>query len=306
MQPFTTHLHTETGYLTPTPPFDFARSLEFLGFFTPMQGEQTIASNVLTKAMYIEGQIVAFQLTSTGTVDAPQLEYTLFSEQPMSDAVKHAAIDRVSFFLSLGDDLRPFYQIRLDDPDFTPVVKELYGYHHVKFLTPFESACWAVLTQRNPRNIAQKMKQALAKTYSGSINVQDTTYQAFPEAAQLVDVSESELLTVVRNARKAEYLVAVSKAFHEVDEKFLRTGDYDQVEAWLRKIKGFGEWSASFVLLRGLGRMEQAPLSEKVLLEAVSRQYGHGRDLTRTEVAKFAERYGPYKGYWAHYLRVAS
>jgi len=54
MQPFTTHLHTETGYLTPTPPFDFARSLEFLGFFTPMQGEQTIASNVLTKAMYIE------------------------------------------------------------------------------------------------------------------------------------------------------------------------------------------------------------------------------------------------------------
>ena len=302
----TTHLYSETGYLTPTPPFDFARSLEFLGFFTPMQGEQTIASRKLTKAVSVEGQIVAFQLTSTGTVDAPQLEYTLFSEQPMSDTLKHAAIDRVSFFLSLDDDLRPFYQIGLDDPDFAPVVRELYGYHHVKFLTPFESACWAVLSQRNPRNIAQRMKQALARTYGGRINVQGTTYQVFPEAAQLIDVSESELLTVVRNARKVEYLVATFKAFHEVDEKFLRTGAYDEVEAWLRKIKGFGEWSTSFVLLRGLGRMEQVPLSEKVVLEAASRQYGHGQDLTRSEVAKLAERYGAYKGYWAHYLRVVA
>ncbi len=302
----TTHPHTETGYLTPTPPFDFGRSLDFLGFFPPMQGEQTVASRTLTKAVYVEGQITGFQLSSTGTIDAPKLEYTLFSEQPMSDSIKHAAIDRVSFFLSLDDDLRPFYQIGLDDPDFAPVIQELYGYHHVKFLTPFESACWAVLAQRNPRSIAQRMKQALAKTYGGRINVQGTTYQAFPEAAQLIDVSENELLTVVRNARKAEYLVAVIKAFHEVDEEFLRTGDYDEVEAWLRKIKGFGEWSASFVLLRGLGRMEHAPLSEKVLLEAASRQYGYGRDLTRSEVAKFAERYGAYKGYWAHYLRVAS
>jgi DNA-3-methyladenine glycosylase II len=202
--------------------------------------------------------------------------------------------------------LRPFYQIGLEDPDFAGVVQELYGYHHVKFLTPFESACWAVLSQRNPRNIAQRMKQALARTYGGRIDVEGTTYQVFPEAAQLVDVGYGELLTVVRNARKVEYLIATSKAFHEVDEKFLRSGDYEQVEAWLYEIKGFGEWSASFVLVRGLGRMEQAPLSEKVLLEAASRQYGHGQDLTRNEVAKVAERYGAYKGYWSHYLRVAS
>lgn len=306
MHHITTPLHTEAGYLTPTPPFDFARSLEFLGYFPPMQAEQTIASHILTKAVSVEGQVIAFQLTSTGTVDAPRLDYTFFSEQPMSEAVKHAALDRVSFFLSLDDDLRPFYQIGLEDPDFAGVVRELYGYHHVKFLTPFESACWAVLSQRNPRNIAQRMKQALAMTYGGRIDVQGTTYQVFPEAAQLVDVGEGELLMVVRNARKVEYLVAASKAFHEVDENFLRAGDYDQVEAWLHEIRGFGEWSASFVLVRGLGRMEQAPLSEKVLLEAASRQYGHGQDLTRNEVAKFAERYGAYKGYWSHYLRVAS
>src|SRR5207237_10423909 len=132
----------------------------------------TTSARALTKATYVEGQIISFQLTSAGTVDAPKLEYTLFSEQPISDAVKHTAVDRVSFFLSLDDDLRPFYQIGLDDPDFAPIVQELYGYHQVKFLTPFESACWAVLKLRNPNNIVQSIYDVLTSTYGGFISVQ--------------------------------------------------------------------------------------------------------------------------------------
>jgi DNA-3-methyladenine glycosylase II len=299
-------LYTETGSLNPTSPFDFSKSLNFLGDFMPMQGEQTIDARTLTKAVYVQGQLIAFQLTSSGTVEAPRLEYTLFSEQPITASLKEAALDRISFFLSLQDDLQPFYHVGREDPDFAPIVQELYGYHHVKFLTPFECACWTVLAQRNPKHMALRMKQAMEETYSGSINVNKTTYRAFPEATQLADVRESELLTVVRNARKAEYLIAVIRAFSEVDEQFLRTGDYSEVATWLYNIRGLGEWSTSFVMLRGLGRMEQVPLTEKPLLEAASRAYGHGRDLSRADVAQLAERYGPYQGYWAHYLRVGA
>jgi DNA-3-methyladenine glycosylase II len=306
MQPAKTQLYTRTGHLTPTPPFDFAKSLHFLGSFQPMHGEQSFAANTLTKAVYAAGQLVIFQLTSIGTIEEPQLEYTLFSDQPISDSVMSGAADHISFFLSLNDDLRPFYQIGLEDPDFAPVVQDLYGYHQVKFLTPFEVACWAILTQRNQMHISQRMKRALVEQYGGSLQVQGITYWAFPEAARLAHVNESELLAVVRNARKAEYLVSVIQAFNEVDEHFLRTADYDEVAAWLQDIRGFGEWSASFVLLRGLGRMKKVPLGEKKLLEAASRLYGHGSDLTRAEVEKIAESYGPYKGYWAHYVRVGS
>jgi DNA-3-methyladenine glycosylase II len=306
MQPITTQFYTETGHLIPTPPFDFAKSLNFLGSFAPMQGEQTLATSTLTKAVYIEGQIIAFQLTSVGTVEEPMLEYILFSDQPIRNSVKSRAVDSISFFLSLNDDLCPFYRIGREDSDFAPIVQELYGYHQVKFLTPFEVACWAVLVQRNPLNIAQKMKQALIESYGGGITLQGTTYWAFPEATRLVHANESELLAAVRNARKAEYLVAVIRAFSEVDEHFLRTADYDEVATWLHSIRGFGEWSVSFVLLRGLGRMEKVPVSEKKIMAAASRLYGHGRDLTRTEVEKIVERYGPYKGYWAHYMRVGS
>src|SRR5207248_9144213 len=133
-------------------------------------------------AVYVEGQVIGFQLMSTGTVDAPELQCTLFSEQPISEKIKSAALDRITFFLSLHDDLRPFYQIASNDTDFAPSVQELYGYHQVKFLTPFENACWAVLTQRNPMNMSQRMKQALIEAYGGSIDIQGTVYHAFPEA----------------------------------------------------------------------------------------------------------------------------
>jgi DNA-3-methyladenine glycosylase II len=297
---------TEQGYLTAVPPFDFAKSLDFLGYFAAMQTEQVIVASSLTKAVYVVGQLVAFRLTSVGTIEEPKLAYTLYSDYPLAETIKDAALDRISFFLSLDDDLRPLYQMARADADFAPIVQDLYGYHQVRFLTPFENACWAALAQRNTQTVARRMKRALTETYGGSIRVQGETYWAFPEASRLAQLSEDELVAVVHNARKAEYLLAVIKAFNEVDEHFLRTADYEEVAARLQHIRGFGEWSVGFVMLRGLGRMERVPLAEKHLLEAASRAYGHGKELSRSEIVKIAERYGVYQGYWAHYLRVGS
>src|SRR6266508_4138566 len=76
-----------------------------------------------------------------------------------------------------------------------------------------------------------------------------------------------------------------------------RAAPYAEVEDWLRAIKGLGAWSATFVLLRGLGRMDQLPVGEARLGEAVAKVYG--RALLDTELAAIAERYGAYRGYWA-------
>ena len=158
-------MYTESGILIPTPPFDFDKSLNFLGVFMPTKQEQTVSSHTLTKAISIDGQTIVFQLISSGTIENPQLEYTLFSEKPISEETQSAVVERMTFFLSLRDDLQPFYRIGREDADFAPIIEILYGYHQVKFLTPFENACWAVLTQRNPMKIAQKTKQALIEKY---------------------------------------------------------------------------------------------------------------------------------------------
>lgn len=298
-------LHTTTVQIDPAPPFDFAKSLDFLGEFAPTRREQTIVARRLAKAINVAGRAVLFQLSSSGSIDAPQLECALVAEQPLSEAARRAAIDRVRFYLSLDDDLRPFYDLGRADPAFAPILEALYGYHQVKFPTPFEAACWAILTQRTPMSIAGRVKQALLDRYGVQIEVAGARYQAFPEPARIAALSADDLAEACDNRRKAEYLLGLAAALAATDEAWLRTAPYAEVETWLRAQNGIGPWSASFVLLRGLGRAEQAPLSEKRLLDAVGRRYADGRALSEREVAEIARPYGPWQGYWAHYLRVA-
>lgn len=296
-------MHIAHGALTPTPPFDFEKSLDFLGLFAPMEGEQTLAARALAKAVLVGGQIVVFEAAAAGSVEQPRLEYRLHSDGPIDDAVRRAAEDRIAFFLSLEDDLRPFYAAGLEDAAFAPLIRRLYGYHQVKFITPFENACWAVLTQRNPIPIAKTIKQALSEHYGASLELGGRRYWAFPDAARLAAADPAELLALAGNPRRAEYLLALAEAFSGADEAWLRCAPYAEVAAWLRAIKGMGPWSVTFVMLRGLGRMEQLPVGEARLGQAAARVYG--RALSAAELEAVAERYGAWKGYWAHYLRVA-
>ena len=219
--------------------------------------------------------------------------------------MRDAAVDRISFFLSLADDLGNFYRIGYGDVDFAPVLQGLYGLHQVKFLTPFESASWAVLSQRYPAAAAQRTKQAITEKFGTSLEMNGQRYVAFPEPYRLAYVSEPDLGAIVKNQRKTQFLIGVAKAFAEKDERFLRTAKYDEVEKWLSQIQGIGDWSSKLILLRGLGRMEKIAV-EKRLLRAASKVYGRGRILTQSVLDQMAEKYGPWKGYWAYYLRTAS
>src|SRR5437016_805850 len=226
--------YSEEGSLRPNPPFDFAKSLDFLGVFPPMREDQTISELLMTKSVRVGGRAIVFQLKPTGTIKMPGLKYTLFADHPFSRGLTEVVIDRISFFLSLSDDLDQFYRIAINDSSFASILQKLYGLHQVKFLTPFESACWAVLSQRNQLSAAWKAKQALLERLGTSLEVKGHVYSTFPEPGQLADASREELKALIKHERREEYLSNVIRAFNEVDERFLRTTEYDKVEEWLR------------------------------------------------------------------------
>ena len=176
----------------------------------------------------------------------------------------------------------------------------------MKFLTPFENACWAILSQRNLISVALRMKQNLAKHFKNSLEVDGQEFSAFPEAEQVSRLSTDEINDLVHNERKAECLSAVASAFERVNEEWLRTAPYAEAEKWLRSIKGIGEWSASFILLRGLGRLEEVPVSEMKLQQAAGQVYRQGHRVTQEDLVELGQPYGIWRGYWAHYLRVGA
>lgn len=299
-------LNSISGTLTPRAPFDFAKTLGFLYGFGPTAGEQALAIDSVTKALTLHGRAVAFEVRSVGTVEQPELTYTLFSEQPLSEAEHATVADRIRFFLSLDDDLQPFYSIGRADAGFAPVIERLYGLHQPKFLTPFEIACWAVLGQRIPWRVAHGAKMALVTRWGTSIALPDETYAAFPEPQQLARAQPDELASIVRNERKVEYLRAVIQFFLHADEQFLRYGDYDEVAAQIRAIKGIGEWSSYFILLRGLGRMERVSVTDRELGKAASHIYNNGQPLTPGEMQRLLDQYSTTQGHWAFYIRNAT
>jgi DNA-3-methyladenine glycosylase II len=126
----------------------------------------------------------------------------------------------------------------------------------------------------------------------------------FPEPSNLLAAS-AEIPQLVPNKRKAEYLFFVAEALSKVEEQWLRTAPYEDVYDWLTGIKGIGDWSANFVMIRGLGRMEELSNIESQLALDVSRIYvGKDEPMTNEKVCEIAEKYGKWKGYWAYYLRI--
>jgi DNA-3-methyladenine glycosylase II len=291
-----------TGELRCRAPFELRHSLAFLGGFGPMRDEQRIARGVLTKAVMVQGQAVVwrvFQLQPDGDRAAPGLRCALYSERPIDADTDRAAVERLAFFLSTDEDLGPFYAMAARDAALAPVVQRLRGLHHVKFPSPFEAACWGVLNQRIGVAASRRMKDAISQTLGARVTVDGAAYFAFPEAAEVARCAEGRLSALLGSDRKAKAVHAVSRAFANVRDAFLRDADHDELKAWLEGIYGVGPFTTGFVLYRGLGRFERVPMSPKFTLAA---QKVYGRALSSSDLLRLFERYGPWGGQWALYV----
>ena len=291
-------MQSKTGTLDAVEPYDFDRSLDFLQGFGPMSGEQSVEGGSATKAIMAEGRVVAVRVRKGKK--AATVDYELFSVEPISSKLADSMQDRTSFFLSLKDDVKPFYSIAKDkDPKFYPIIERAWGLHQVKFPSFLEIACWALINQRIQRPIALRIKRSLTEKYGGSIEVDGKVYWAFPDRSRLEGSSAKELLELTRNQRITQRLVSLTSMLEELDEGFLKTAPFDKAKERLERVRGVGEWSSQFILFRGLGRMGRLQqINLRPLGETIEKVYGpEGR--SPEEVNK---TYGSWAGYWSLYL----
>jgi DNA-3-methyladenine glycosylase II len=292
--------HESQLTITVREPFEWAHSLRFIGGFPPAQGEQAIDGTRLVKAWRLAGQTVAAQIQPAAG-GGPALDVTLASPAPVTGEVRRAAADRVSFYLSADDDLRAFDETARQDPGFAPVAARLRGYHQVKFGSPAENLVWAILAQRSPMRVAREAKLRLMQHLNEPVSAFGSELLPFPSLEQLAALPEAELAGLVGSERKGAYLAGTARRLLDIDESFLRHGDHEQVRQALLTLPGVGPWSAVFVMIRGLGRMELLP-QDPELVRVASKAYG--RALAPADLVSLAEPYAPYQGYWAHYLRA--
>lgn len=299
-------LHTAWFALQPSAPFDFEKALEHLGSTSPFQRDVSIGPGCLTRAIMVEGLPMVARVTSTGTPDAPGLRCVLWAGVAINSSLSATAARQIRTFLGIEDDVAGFYSIAENDEAMAPLVRQFYGYHQLRFPTPFEAACWAVLTQHNHWSIARKMKETLTRELGPTLVVEGLEYRAFPGPAQLLTAGPQAVGWLIKNERRTASLLAAAAAFADIDTVFLAEAPQADVERWLRSISGIGPWSANFVLIRGLGRMEVTPLIDQSLMRAAYEVYGPDRIRRTEDVVSIAARYGRFQGYWVHCLRLRS
>jgi DNA-3-methyladenine glycosylase II len=294
-------LQTASLTLLPKAPFDFQHTLTFLQEHKANGIVRNILENELRFATNVLGKPIAFFVKSTGTVKKPKLELNLYAKK-LDDSIISVAQKQLSFYLSLEDDLTPFYNLAEKDAAFKPVVKALYGYHQVKFPSLFTCMCWALVTQRTPNSFAYLTMQRFCEFLGDALIVDGERYTTFPEAKKFLRARD-KVLIATNNTRKTDRLMEIAREYITLDEIALRAAPYDEALRVVKKLKGLGQWSAEYILLRGLGKYERTGWTDTVILESISHLYTGGFSISEGDAKRLAEHYGWYQGLWFHYLK---
>ncbi|WP_129114614.1 DNA-3-methyladenine glycosylase family protein [Halegenticoccus tardaugens] len=291
-----------------TRPFDFGESLAFLAGFAPCADDVVLAGRRLVVGGFVPEPFVARVAAADGTrpddatggsADAGALAVDVEWLDESGD--EGTVVDRLRGHLSLDDDLRPLYAAAADDPPFARVVGGLHGYHHVRFPTPFEAACWAALSRRSPLPTARELKRDLVEACGRIASVDGGSIQLFPTPRMVLSDAE-DVRTALGNERTSGTILSAAERFVSAD---LAALDDEDLVAALVDVPGFDDWAAEFVAIRGFGRMRLLPRADDRLRIAVADLYDLGRGAASDEdLRHLSDRYGSQRGYWAHYVRV--
>ena len=223
----------------------------------------------------------------------------LSSHQPnweMSQRVAAGVLERV---LGIGSDVRPFYKAHRHDPLLGLLIHRFYGLRVAGRRNVWESLLQVILSQQIHLKIAHRMLNDLVQAYGRRARLDGTVLFDFPSPRRFLRIGEAELRGFGMSGAKAATLLRVSEAFvsGELSEDMLWEANDDTVIEKLISIKGIGRWTAEFVLLRGLSRLDVFPASDLGVVKYVAQDLlGYKSPASEADMRAYAERFRPYRG----------
>jgi DNA-3-methyladenine glycosylase II len=201
-------------------------------------------------------------------------------------------------------DLRRFYRIVAPHPIMGVIAKSLRGLKPLRPISLFEMAIIAITEQQLSLAAAFHIRGRLIKRFGAPLE----GYWIFPTPAALSEASLGDLRACGLSRRKAEYIsgIAESVAKGRLDFDALKRETDTEVHAHLRGHRGFGEWSAKYFLMRGLGRMDCLPSSDVSLRRVVGKYFARGHYLSAEQLEQALSPFTPFRGLAAFYLSVAA
>lgn len=246
------------------------------------------------------------KVESTGSVDEPELTIELTGPDLTQGDAERAG-KQISWLLGCDQDLRPFYDAAGVDPVLADVVQHFYGYHNTRTASVFEALIQAVMGQQIATAVARIVRNLLIQNYGVRATIAGREWYAFPRAEALAKAEVADLRELKLSARKSEYIQGIARAALESPDGFEEMHDLpdDEVVKGMVAMRGVGQWTAQWVLVRALARPDGFPIGDLALRRTVSSLYFDGAEINDAELLEFSQRWSPWRSYATAYLFAA-
>src|SRR5699024_2824211 len=209
----------------------------------------------------------------------------------------------VEDWFDLNRDLTLFYKLLDEHAQLSFMVENFRGLRLMGIPNLFEALCWCVIGQQINLTFAHRLKRRLVETYGTAISYQGQPYYYFPKPEVLAELDVEQLKTLQFSRQKAEYTIGIATAFARGElskDKVKSQPSSEQMLQKLQRIRGVGKWTANYVLMKSLARMDCIPYGDSGLNTAVASFLKLDRKPTQQEVNNF---FAPFNG-WESYLVI--
>lgn len=278
--------------------FSFQLCLDFLKR-SPKELLHQLTDDSVTKALHTSSATVVFTVTSLE--DALQISF--LTEEPHPET-KQEVSDYVREWFDLDTDLKPFYRLAEKDRLLKNLITRYYGYRIVGQPDLFESLIWAVLGQQINLAFAYTLKQRFVQQFGERLALNDHEYYIFPSPETVSVITSQSLLDLQFSIQKSRYTIAIAEAFAAgtLSKEKLKCMPLQEAKHELMKIKGIGNWTANYALMKTFHHPDAFPLEDAGLHNAIRILKRLNRKPTLAEVTKIFKKYKGWEAYATLYL----
>jgi len=286
---------TSSIEIQPRGPFSWAEANGVLKSFAPTRHHLRDSGDVTRIAFPLDGDFTP--------VAAALWEEGGFIRGEVAGTERLDAVTRqVARIFSLDHDGTGFPEVGLRDPKVGRIMEALPGLRPVCFTSPYETAAWAIISQRIRIEQAATIKDRIVTEHGHALTVAGTVVHSFPSPERLLTLSAIRGLPEWKVARL--HGVARAALAGQLDVDVLR-GLGDAAPASLLSIPGIGPFWSNGIWLRGCGIVDVFP-DEPLSIAALGHLHGSGDHPSAIEIDKLTDEFRPYRMWVCFLLRVAA
>jgi DNA-3-methyladenine glycosylase II len=200
--------------------------------------------------------------------------------------------------------IKKFYEIAANDLILRSLTEKYFGLRLVGINDLFEAICWAIIGQQINLNFAYSLKKRWVEGFGEKLDYQGNTYYLHPQFKEIDEKIYPELLKIQFSKQKSRYIIEIAQAMQsgEITSQKLQNQSFSEAKKTLCQIKGIGNWTANYVLMKSLRHREAFPIEDVGLHNAIKNQLGLDNKPNLLQISQLSQNWQGWEAYATFYL----